>query len=178
MENNQILLQRFFARLNDYISVAPALRESVEQQLTIRPIPKEKVLSGYIGDLHFVLDGLVLKLDEYDNILEFLPAGEFIFHVDAEQHARFVCKENTVVATLTQDDILSILKTHVEFYLYINKIFNSVLAKGQLRAKLLDKPIAQRKKIFYRMFPDVAATRPMYEIASYLGCNVNYFGSV
>lgn len=175
---NDLLLQRFFDRLNEHISVAPSLRLVIAEELAIRHIPENKALSGYLGDLHFVMNGFVIKKDENGSILEFIPEGEFIFRTDMNDGARFICKTHSTIATLSQDGILAILKNHVIFYRYINMIFNAVLTKRQIRSKLLTKSIAQRKKLFYRMYPDVAANRPMYEIASYLGSNVNYFGSI
>lgn len=177
MKNDQ-LLQCLFDRLNEHISVAPSLRLAIAEEIIIRSVSEGRPPSGYFGDLHFVISGFVLKRDEDGGILEFISAGEFIFRTNMDDGTHFLCKTDSVIATLSQDAIVAVLKNHVLFYRYINMIFNAVLTKRQTRSKLLAKPIAQRKDLFYRMYPDVVASRPMYEIASYLGSNVNYFGSI
>lgn len=177
MENDQ-LLQRFFDRLNEDVSVPPSLRLAIAEEMVIRHISEDKAPAGYPGDLHFVVSGFVLKKDEDDSILEFIPKGEFIFRTAMNDGTRFICKTDSVIATLSQEGILAILKDHVIFYRYINMIFNAVLTKRQIRSKLLAKPIVQRKQLFYRMYPSIVTKRPMYEIASYLGSNANYFGSI
>ena len=177
MKNDQ-LLQFFFDRLNEHISVAPALRLTIAEVLTIRHFREDRVVSSTLGDLHCVLSGFVIKVDEDDSILEFLPEGEFMFGTALNDGANFICKTDTTIATLSQNSILAILKEHVIFQLYMTIIVHIVLTKRQIRSKLLAKPVRQRKELFYCMFPEVVQRRPMYEIASYLGSNPNYFGSI
>lgn len=177
MKNDQ-LLHRFFDRLNEHISVAPALRLTLAEVLTIRHFRENRSVSSALGDLHFVLSGFVVKTDEDDSILEFLPEGEFMFGPAPNDGTSFVCKTNSTIATLSQDGILGVLKRHVVLHRYMSLIFHAILTKRQIRSKLLAKPVRQRKELFYRMFPEVVQCRPMYEIASYLGSNPNYFGSI
>jgi len=177
MKNDQ-LLHRFFDRLDEHISVAPALRLTIAEALTIRHFRENRSVSSALGDLQFVLSGFVIKVDEEDSILEFLPEGEFMFGTVTNDSTSFICKTDTTIATLSQDSILEILKEHVIFQLYMSRIVHTVLTKRQIRSKLLAKPVRQRKELFYRMFPEVVQRRPMYEIASYLGSNPNYFGSI
>lgn len=172
------LLHRFFDRLNEHISVAPALRLTIAEALAIRQFREDRAVLSALGDLHFVLSGFVVKTDKDDSILEFLPEGEFMFGPAPNDDTYFICKTDTTIATLSQDSILAILKEHVVFQLYMSMIVHTVLTKRQIRSKLLAKPVRQRKELFYRMFPEVVQCRPMYEIASYLGSNPNYFGSI
>src|SRR5690606_32312928 len=159
MKNDQ-LLQFFFDRWNEHISVAPALRLAIAEVLAIRHFREDGAISSSMGDLYFVLSGFVIKVDEDDSILEFLPEGEFMFGTALNDGASFICKTDTTIATLSQDSILAILKEHVIFQLYMNMIVQIVLTKRQIRSKLLAKPVRQRKELFYRMFPEVVKSRP------------------
>ena len=86
--------QKFYTFLSTHNPIGPQLWEDIRAIIEVKKIKKKRYLTAEQFDMHFILDGMIIKRIEnasepYEEVVDFISTNQLIYHIEKMDHSSF-----------------------------------------------------------------------------------------
>ena len=178
--NYELLLYNY---LQAIAPVTPGLWKDILSMIDIKISAKKRNLLAQQFDLHIVLEGMVIKRRDEDEIhseevADFISNSQCIYHIEQLDKSYFETDCHTATALLRQEVITALIENHPIFKRHACHFFADVLKRRSFKGKLVNQQALEKKALFKKEYPDAYRSCAVKDKSSFLGMTPTYYSSL
>jgi len=175
--------QQFFEYMSQNYPIPPQLWQELKTVLEIKKIKKNRYLTAEQFDLHFILDGMIIKRIEnesepHEEVVDFISTNQLIYHIEKMDHSQFEADVDSTVILIRNSDLSKVLEKHPIFLNHLEHLFGEVLLRRSYRGKLIHLTARERILKFKEDYPEAYKHCSVNDKSSFLGMTAAYYSNI
>lgn len=175
--------QLLYQHLQSIAPVPPELWSAILNNVEFKTLCKNRHLTSQLFDMHIILEGMVIKRGdkptrEGNEVLDFISAGQYIFHMERIDHCYFEtdCKSIAVLIDRELQDVLQ--GRHPIFNRHLRHFYVEVLQCRTFRSSIINLQGLEKKMLFKKHYPQAYRDCTVKDKSSFLGMTPYHYSSL
>ncbi|MEN5197265.1 hypothetical protein [Sphingobacterium faecium] len=175
--------KQFFEFMTRNNPIPPQLWQELKTVLEIKKIKKNRYLTAEQFDLHYILDGMIIKRIEnngepYEEVVDFISSNNLIYHIEKMDHSSFEADIDSTVILIRNSNLSKVLEKHPIFLHHLEHLFGEVLLRRSYRGKLIHLTARERILKFKEDYPEAYKYCSVNDKSSFLGMTAAYYSNI